>query len=78
MLGVSGADCIVFEDSRSGAIAGLDAGATVVAVGDAPWLSELQAASSAYPKILRVADLSAVSVVSSADSSVVLQLDAMS
>ncbi len=36
-LGVDPASCIVFEDSPSGGKAGIDAGMTVVAVGDQPW-----------------------------------------
>lgn len=37
MLGVDPGQCVVFEDSAPGGIAGATAGATVVAVGDQPW-----------------------------------------
>ena len=39
-LGVDLTDCIVFEDSIAGGIAGTTAGARVIAVGDLPWPNE--------------------------------------
>lgn len=73
-LGVAGSDCIVFEDSSSGAAAGLAAGCTVVAVGEAPWLDELQSPAGSAPSILRVQDLSAVSVLPSPTGTVTLSI----
>lgn len=52
-LGVSPGNCVVFEDSASGALAASAAGATVVAVGDQAWPIEPAA---------RVADLRQVDV----------------
>ena len=56
-LGARIENCLVFEDSESGARAGLAAGAQVVAVGDAPW---------SFEPVARVPDLSFVSCVPSA------------
>jgi len=36
-LGVDASECVVFEDSPSGAAAAFEAGAKVIAVGDQPW-----------------------------------------
>ena len=58
-LGVAPQRCVVFEDSPSGGVAGREAGAIVVAVGQTPWPFEPAA---------RVADLSAVSVMSASPS----------
>ncbi len=55
MLGVTPQRCVVFEDSPSGGAAGKAAGAIVVAVGQTPW---------PFEPAVRVADLSAVSVMS--------------
>ncbi len=52
-LGVDIADCLVFEDSESGARAGLSAGARVIAVGDIPW---------SFEPLARVPDLSFATV----------------
>ncbi len=56
MLGAQIEHCVVFEDSESGARAGLAAGAQVIAVGDTPW---------SFKPAARVPDLSFVTYVSS-------------
>jgi mannitol-1-/sugar-/sorbitol-6-phosphatase len=58
MLGVSPADCVVFEDSGAGIQAGLAAGMRVVGVGPH---------AAAHQPTVQVADLSQVSVTSTAD-----------
>lgn len=63
LLGVDPARCLVFEDSSSGAVAARAAGATTVAVGDAPWLFE---------PAVRIADLTTVRAATKAGA---LQLD---
>ena len=60
-LGVLPGRCVVFEDSPSGGQAGISAGATVIAVGAAPWPFEPAA---------RVPNLAAVSVVSTGSTTV--------
>ncbi len=59
LLGIDPERCVVFEDSPSGGEAGKAAGAVVVAVGATPW---------PFEPVARVADLSAVSVVSTSPS----------
>ncbi len=66
LLGVDPTRCIVFEDSPSGGIAGRDAGATVVAVGNQEWTIEPAA---------RVADLTSISVSTTDNGSLALILD---
>jgi len=53
LLGVDPSRCLVLEDADAGARAGRAAGATVVAVGDAPW---------SVPAIARVRDLADLDV----------------
>lgn len=64
-LGVDPGGCVVFEDSASGADAAAAAGARVVAVGDQPWRVE---------PVARIADLTAVSVVTSDAAGVTLSI----
>jgi sugar-phosphatase len=64
-LGVTAADCVVFEDSASGADAAVAAGARVVAVGSQPWRVE---------PVARIAALTAVTVVAETTDGVTLAL----
>lgn len=64
-LGVDAVDCIVFEDSPSGAASALQAGARVVAVGDQPWPS---------PPTARVRDLADVSISTGDDQRLTITL----
>ena len=63
-LGVNPSDCIVFEDSPSGGIAGREAGARVVAVGDFEW---------SFEPDVRVPDLSFVEVITATSAGVTLR-----
>lgn len=67
-LGVAPADCVVFEDSASGADAAVAAGARVVAVGDHRWRVE---------PVARVPDLTAVTVVRTDGTGVTLRVGAL-
>ena len=53
-LGVDPADCIVFEDSIAGGIAGTAAGARVIAVGDLDWPDEPIARIQDFTEITNV------------------------
>lgn len=64
-LGIAAADCVVFEDSASGADAAAAAGARVVAVGVQRWRVE---------PVVRIADLTAVTVAGVSSSGVTLAL----
>lgn len=66
-LGVDVADCIVFEDSSSGAASALQAGARVIAVGNQPWPSLPTA---------RVRDLADVSISIGGDQRLIITLTA--
>lgn len=66
MLGVDPTRCIVFEDSPSGGIAGRDAGATVIAVGDQEWTITPAA---------RVPDLTTVSIENDANGLLTLHIE---
>jgi sugar-phosphatase len=65
-LGVAAGDCVVFEDSASGADAAVAAGARVIAVGSQPWRVD---------PIARIADLTAVTVVAATTDGVTLAVD---
>jgi mannitol-1-/sugar-/sorbitol-6-phosphatase len=64
-LGIAPQDCVVFEDSASGADAAVAAGARVVAIGAQPWRVEPAA---------RIADLTAVTVVDVGRDGITLSL----
>lgn len=66
-LGVDVTDCIVFEDSPSGAASALRAGARVIAVGAQPWPSEPAA---------RIRDLADVSISIDGDQRLIITLTA--
>ena len=66
-LGVDPADCIVFEDSIAGGIAGTAAGARVIAVGDLAWPDE---------PLARIQDFTRLTAVTASAEGVAFEIEA--
>ena len=66
-LGVDPTDCIVFEDSVAGSIAGTTAGARVIAVGDLPWPDE---------PLARIQDFAALSDITASADGIAFEVEA--